>query len=129
MNRDEEHRGQRKDHAVKHIKSQQRIGINSVATEKQEMDLVADEWYGGSDVRSNRDGPVSQLIPRQQVSGIAEQQGYKKKDDADDPIELARRTIRPAIENFEHVREHQKDHRMRRPAVQVAQEQSGRYDE
>jgi hypothetical protein len=48
--------------------------------------------------------------------------------DADDPVEFAGSAIRAPIEDFEHVREDQEDHQLCRPAMQVAEKESGRYD-
>src|SRR6516164_4990762 len=41
MNRNKEDSGQRKNHAVQHVETQQRIGVHCIASEQQEMDLVA----------------------------------------------------------------------------------------
>ena len=51
-----------------------------------------------------------------------------KQHDADDPVEFARRAVCAAIEDLEHVREDQEDHQLRRPAVQIPEKESRRYD-
>src|SRR5208337_294726 len=61
-------------------------------------------------------------------TGVAEQQGDQKEHYADHPVELAWSSVRTAIENLEHVREDKEDHQLRRPAVQIPEEKSRRYD-
>src|SRR5208337_4412563 len=46
VNRDEEHRGQRKNHAVQHVEAQQCIGVDGASSEQQEVNLVADYRHG-----------------------------------------------------------------------------------
>ena len=80
MNRDKQNRDQRQNHAVQHVEAQQRIGIHLVAAQHQEVNLVADDRHGGRDIRTDRDRPERQLIPGQQIAGVAEQQRDQKQD-------------------------------------------------
>ena len=124
VNRDKRDGRQRQDHAVQHVKSQQGVGVHSVAAEHQKANFGAEHRHRRAHVRAHRDRPERQLIPGQQVAGVAEQQGEEQQHHADHPVEFARRTIRSAVEHAEHVREHQEHHGVRRPAVQVAQKHS-----
>ncbi len=106
---------------MQHVEAKQGIGIHEVPAEHEESNLAANHRHRGSNVRSDRDGPERQLIPGQQVSGIAEQQRDQQKNDANHPVELARRPIRSAVEHTEHVREDQEHHGVGRPAMQIAE--------
>ena len=125
MDCNEEHGGERQDDAVEHIEAQQGVGVDLIPSEEQEVNLAADEGNRGGDVGANGDGPVGELIPGEQVAGVAEEQGDEEQDDADDPVELAWSAVGSAIEDFEHVREDEEDHGLCGPAVEVAQEESG----
>ena len=93
------------------------------------MNLAADEGDGGGDVGADGDGPVGELIPGEQVTRVAEEQGDEQEDDTDDPVELAWSTVGSAIEDFEHVGEDEEDHSLSGPAMEVAEEESGGDDE
>ena len=111
------------------VKAQEGIGIHEIAAQQHEVNLVAEYRHGRCDIRSHRDRPICQLIPGQQVPGIAEQQRDQQQNNSDHPTEFAWRTIGAPIEHLKHVGEHQEHHGMRRPAVQIAQEQARGDDE
>ncbi len=46
MDGHKEHRRQRKNHAVQHIETQQRVGIDRIAAEQQEVNLLAHDRNG-----------------------------------------------------------------------------------
>ena len=89
------------------------------------MNLVAHKRHGRGDVRSHRNGPVRQLIPRKQVTRITKEERHQQKDHSDHPVEFAWSPVGSAIKNFEHVRKDQENHAVRRPAVQIAKKHSG----
>src|SRR5664279_256179 len=114
---------------MQNIEAQQSICVYLVATQQQEVDLVAHQRDSGRKIGPNRDGPECQLVPGKQVAGVAEQEGHDQQQNADDPVELARLTVRTAIEDLEHVGEDEEDHQLRRPAMKVAKKKARRYDE
>ena len=120
------HRDQRQNHAVQHVKTQQRVGVHGIAAQHQEAHLRAQHRHRRHDIRAHRDRPECQLIPRQQVAGVAEKQRHHQQHYADHPVEFARRAVRSAVEHLEHVREHQQHHGVRRPAMQIAQKHARR---
>src|SRR5437868_963045 len=61
------------------------------------------EWSCTSHIASYRNSPDRKLIPRQQISGEAQQQRQYKKNDTNVPVELAGRFIGPRHEDAEHV--------------------------
>ena len=73
-------------------------------------------------VAADGDGPDRQLIPRQQVAGEAQQHRQHQQDDADDPVELARRLVGAGQEDAHHVQPDRDDHRVGAPAVNLAQD-------
>src|SRR5215472_7992863 len=88
MNADQYEGNERENHDVKHIEAQQSVFSNDIAAEKQETYLVSDERHGGNDVGADGDRPEGKLVPRQQVPGIAQEEGDEKQDDADDPVKF-----------------------------------------
>src|SRR5688572_24864252 len=54
-------------------------------------------------VRPDRDRPDRQLVPGKEVAGEREEERQHEQDDADDPVELARRLVRAGHEDAEHV--------------------------
>jgi hypothetical protein len=113
---------------VQYIKTQQRVGVHLVSAQQQKVNLAADQRNCGGQVGADGDGPECKLVPGQQVTRVAEQQRDQKEHYADHPVELARSSVRTAIEDFKHVREDQEDHQLRRPAVQIPEKESRRYD-
>jgi hypothetical protein len=82
-----------------------------------------------SDVGPDRDRPVGQLVPRQQVSGERQAQRDDQQAQPDQPIELARAAVRAGVERPHHVQQHGHHHHVGRPAVDVADEPARRHDE
>src|SRR5690242_16019537 len=54
---DQQNRGQRQDHAVQHIESEQRIGVNLISSEHQETNLFAHQRNSLGDVGAHSYGP------------------------------------------------------------------------
>src|SRR5215472_5402120 len=128
MNSDQHERDQRKNDHVKHVEAEQRVFADDVAAEEQEAHLVADEGHGGNNVRAHGDGPERELVPRQQIAGVAEEQRHQEKHDAYDPVEFVGRFVAAAIEDVEHVPEHGENHQVSGKAVKIAEENSIRND-
>ena len=59
---------------MQHVETQQRVGVDRISAQQQEVDLFAHDRNCRCDVRSHRNRPIGQLIPGKQVSGVAEQQ-------------------------------------------------------
>ena len=87
---------------------------------KRERHLITEHRGVGRHVGSHRHGPQRQLVPRQQIAGEGQQQGEQQEDDADDPVELARRLVRAVIEDPRHVEEDRQHHEVCSPTVHVA---------
>ena len=87
----------------------------------------SEEGRGAGHVRTDRDRPDRQLIPRQQVAGEREQQRQHQQDHADDPVEFARRLVAAGEEHAVHVQPRGDHHRMGPPAMQFAQNAQRRH--
>jgi len=124
VHRDEQQQERRQDDAVQHVEAQERVLVDGGAAEQQELHVFADERHRVGHVRADRDAPVGELVPRQQVARVGEQDRDEEQHDPDDPVELARRPVRAREEDAHHVQHHERDHRVRRPPVQVAQERA-----
>src|SRR5271165_6997353 len=110
MNSDEQKRDERKNHNVKHVKTQQRVFPDDVPTKKQEPNFVADEGHGGNDVGADGHGPKGKLVPGQEIACVAEEQRDQQKYDTDPPVELVRWLVASAVEHVKHVPKDGEDH-------------------
>src|SRR5688500_3598641 len=119
---DQEGGRERQGHDVEDVEPQQGVRTQLVAAEEDEGDLVADERRRARDLVADRDGPERELVPREQVARVRQQQREHEEQRADDPVELARRLVRAGVEDPDHVQEHGDDHAVGGPAVHVAQE-------
>ena len=81
------------------------------------------------DVRADGDCPVGQLIPRQEVSRERQPECRHEQRQADQPVELARLSVRGRIEGARHVEDHRDHHHVSGPAVDVPHEAAGRHHE
>ena len=126
MNADEQNGGERQDHGVEHVETKQGVGIHSVAAHQDETQLGAHHRDGRHDVSAHRSAPVGQLVPRQQITGVTEQQCQQQQAHAHHPVQLPRWPEGATIKHLGHVREYQEHHGMGGPAVQVAQEHAVR---
>ena len=77
-------------------------------------------------VRADRDGPIGDLVPRQQVAREAQHDGQEQEHHADHPVELARWLVGPVVEDPHHVQEHEEHHQVGAPPVDVAGQQAER---
>src|SRR3990172_1446174 len=108
---------------VEDIEPQQRVLADLEAAEQE--DLAGDVEQGGvaRHVRADRDRPVGDLVPRQQVAGERQHDREEQQDDADDPVELARRLVGAVVEDPHHVQEDEEHHEVGAPAMDVPGEQ------
>ena len=79
-------------------------------------------WRVTRHARTHRNRPKSQLVPGQQVTGKAGAQRQQQQKDAHDPVEFPRRFVGPRVKDPRHVQHHHQHHKVRPPAVQVAQQ-------
>src|SRR5579872_5879007 len=82
--------------------------------------LGAEQRRVAGHIGADGDGPVADLVPRQEVAGEAQQEGGEKEDHANHPVELTRRLIGAMVEDADHVQRDGDDHQVRGPAVHVA---------
>ena len=82
--------------------------------------FVTEKRRGAGHVGTDRDGPDGQLIPRQQVAGERQQEREQQQDDADHPVELARRFVTAGEKHAIHVEPGRDDHGVGAPAMQLA---------
>src|SRR5208283_141275 len=129
MHADQQDGHQRKNNYVEHIKAQQCVFAYDVAAQRHKSHLAAYDRHRGNNVGSYRHRPKCQLVPWQQVAGVAQKQRYKKQKNSDNPIEFMRRLISAAIKHMEHVPENEKHHQVRTDPVHVPQEHPVRYHE
>jgi hypothetical protein len=76
----------------------------------------------GDHGRADRDRPVGQLIPRQQVSGEARTQDCDEQEEADHPVELPGTVESPGEVHTQQVEDGDKDQEVGTPVVDVAHE-------
>src|SRR5437879_8095455 len=111
---------------MQHVETQQRVFSHDVPTKQQEAYLVANEWHRGNDVSANGHCPKGELVPRQKIARVAEEQRDQKKHDTNHPVELMRRFVAPAVEHVKHVPEHGEDHQVRGEPVKISKEDAVR---
>ena len=73
-----------------------------------------------SDVRANGGGPISALVPGQQVTGEPEDQGQDEQQHAADPVQFARLLVGAHDENARHMGDAHHDHAVGRPVMDHA---------
>ena len=127
MHRQEHRRNQREHHDVEHVEPQQRVLADLDPTQQQQLGRGVEQRRVAGHVGADRDRPVRDLVPRQQVAGEAEQDGQVQEHDAHDPVELARRLVGPVVEDPHHVQEHEEHHQVGGPPVDVAGQQAERH--
>src|SRR5688500_2455217 len=141
----EERRDERDPDAVEDVEPQERAGSDEANYEQRDAGVVRrgdeldvadleqagartldpEERSGRGHVRSDRDRPDRELVPREEIPGEREQQGEHEQNDADDPVELAGRLVGAGHEDAEHVDPDGDDHRVRAPAVHFPHDAEG----
>src|SRR5260370_12534659 len=110
MNSDEQERDERENHDVKHVETKQPVFSYHVSTKPPKANFVANEWHRRNDVSANGHRPKGELVPRQKITRVAQEQRDQKKHDTNYPVELMRWFVTPAVEHVKHVPEHGEDH-------------------
>src|SRR5215467_2085948 len=72
-------------------------------------------------IRTNRNCPDRQLIPREQITAKTQQKGKGKQDHSHTPVKFTRRFIRSSVKGTSHMHHHHKNHGMRSITVHVTQ--------
>ena len=74
------------------------------------------------DVERDLRGEVCVHVPRQQIAGETEHERNEQQEDADDPLQLARRLIGAPDQHLQQVQEDERDHRRRAPVMHRQEE-------
>ena len=85
-----------------------------------------DERDAAGDRRADPEPPVRVLIEAQDLAGEGHAERHRSRKHADDPGQLARILVGAEQEHLHHVDEHDRDHEVRAPAVQRAEEPAER---
>ncbi len=72
------------------------------------------------EVRADRDRPVRQLVPGEQIAREGEAERDQQQHHADDPVELAGFLVGTGVEDAHEMERDDEHHEVRRPAVHVA---------
>ena len=123
MDRQEDGRDQGEDHDVQDIEAQQRVLAHLQSTQQDELRGRVEQRGVTTHVRADRDRPVGDLVPRQQVAGERQHQGDEQEDHPDDPVELARRLVGAVVEDPHHVQEDEEDHQVSGPPMDIPGQQ------
>ena len=116
QHQDQEHR----EHGdVQRVEAQQRVLADLGATDQQVLQLAADQRDVVHEIRADRDRPVRQLVPGQQVAGEREREREQQQHHADHPVELARLLVGAGVEHAHEMQRDDEHHEVRRPAVHV----------
>src|ERR1035437_3354781 len=113
---------------MEYVKAQQSRFANAMATQQNLAHLAADERSITAYIGSHRDGPVSQLVPRQQVTSEGQSQSEQEQEHTNHPVELARLFIRAGVEHPAHMEKDADHHAVGRPAMHVSEERAHEHD-
>ena len=115
-----EHDGDGQDGDVQRVEAQEGGLADLVATDQQVLQPSAEERHVLDQVGADGDGPVAELVPRQQVPGEGERQREHEERHPEDPVELARALVGPGEEGPDQVQHHDEHHQVGGPPVHVA---------
>ena len=59
---------------MQNVEAQQRVGVHLVPAQQQKAHVLAQQRHGRGDVAADGNRPVRQLVPGQQIPGVAQQQ-------------------------------------------------------
>ena len=90
---------------MKDIESKQGVLSHHVPSEQKEPNRPAQERHCGDNIGSHGNRPEGQLVPRQQVTRVAEEERQQKEHHTHDPVKLVRGFVAAALENVKHVPE------------------------
>src|SRR5687767_8893014 len=80
----EDGRHERQDHDVQHVEAEQRVLPDLQAAEDEVLDRRVDDRRVARHVQADRDRPVADLVPRQQVAGEGQADGHEQQEHAHD---------------------------------------------
>ncbi len=115
-------REERQEENVQHVKAQQGLLPNFMATKKKKLNRRSGHRCLLRDTGPNRDCPECELIPRQQVTGEGQEQSREKKNDPDHPVDRPGAAVRASEEHPRHVDVHDGDHSFRRPSMLISEQ-------
>jgi hypothetical protein len=119
----EEHdEGAWEDGDMQRVEAQQGHLSDLVATDEQVAQRPPEHGHVVDEVGADRDGPVAELVPRQQVAGEGEAEGGDEQAHAEHPVELAGVLVRAREEHPDEVQDDDHHHQVGRPPVDVADE-------
>jgi len=122
MDSHEKARDERNDNTVENIKSEQSLMAHLLRTQNKEPNLIPNKRGVTHDRCPHGNSPKSQLIPREEIPGIAEAKRKNEKADSNDPIELPGGAIGSCVKDSDHVQKDCHDHRMCSPSMKVSQD-------
>ena len=109
------------------VEAEQRIAAHLQSRQQQRLGRRVEERRVAGHVGADRDGPVGDLVPRQQVAREAQEERQEEQHHAHHPVELAGRLVGAVVEDPHHVQEDEEHHQVGRPAVDVAGQQPERH--
>jgi hypothetical protein len=77
--------------------------------------------------RTDRHGPESDLVPRQQIAGEIRQQHAGEQGDADQPVQAPRGIDRAGVEHAQQVEKRGQHQQVAAPAMEIADQLAERY--
>jgi len=107
---------------MQNIEPQQGVFADDISAEGHEPHFSSNDRHRRDDVRADGDRPESQLVPRQQISGVAQEKRDQQQEYPNHPVELMGRLVSAAVEYVEHVPENEQHHQMRTQAMHIAEE-------
>ena len=108
------------DHHVGGVKSGNRLAGDLLAAAEEMHEEITYPGHRARYLRTHQRGVVRELVPRQQVSGETGGQRERQQDDAGDPGQLPRLSIRPSDKHREKVQAHYRDEEVCAPNVHTA---------
>ena len=103
MERDHHDQGHRQEDYVEGVPPDQGGLGDLIAPQQGKLHLLADEGRRLGDVGPHGDGPVGQLVPREQVASKAQEEGEDEEGHPHHPVELPGRLVGPGVEDPGHV--------------------------
>ncbi len=130
---EEADRGRERDD-VQDVEADQRRLVDRAPAEEQLADRRPGERDRGRDVRSHRDRPVRELVPREEIAREGKEEGAEEEAHAEHPVLLPLLPLSAAVlvgareEDAHHVEEDDDHHEMRGQAVHRANPEAERRD-
>src|SRR6185312_10421612 len=100
---------------MSHVESYQRGLTNRRTTNQHLVYRITQDRRIRSQVRAYGDSPDCDLVPRQEITGEAQEQSNKEKSNANHPVEFSGGLVRTMIKDANHVQGHGFVFLVRRP--------------